>query len=196
MLRRMPPHHMEQVHARLERTHHASYGLVEHPIGNMIKQMTLELKVDDEVNVSLVPNRRERPRVRQVVQRPFEGAHQHLSRSVQHDLAREAFLKWTEPDDEVGDDLSLVLAVDTRAAAPGDEQGIVLHVSHDREKLVGTIGERRLLLVTRHVTPPPFCAMPTTHRTAGANATQTSHPRCTLKTWCQGHADERIRAIG
>lgn len=26
MLRRMPPHHMEQVHARLERTHHASCG--------------------------------------------------------------------------------------------------------------------------------------------------------------------------
>src|SRR5271157_4284087 len=167
MLRRMPPHHMEQVHARLERTHHASYGLVEHPIGNMIKQMTLELKVDDEVNVSLVPNRRERPRVCQVLQRPFDGAHQHLSRSVQRDLARETFLEWTEADDEVGDDLSLVLAVDTRAAAPGDEQGIVLHVSHDREKLVGTIGERRLLLETRHVTPPALYATPATHRTAG-----------------------------
>ena len=52
MLRRMaPPHHVHQVHARRERTHHAGRGLMEHPVGNMIKQMTFELKVDDEVNV-------------------------------------------------------------------------------------------------------------------------------------------------
>lgn len=41
MLRRVPSHQMEQVSARLERTHHAGHGFMEHPIGNMIKQMTL-----------------------------------------------------------------------------------------------------------------------------------------------------------
>jgi hypothetical protein len=89
-----------------------------------------------------------------MLQRPFDAAHTYLSRSVQRDLAREAFLERTEPDDEVSDDLLLVLAEDMRAAAPGDEQGIVLHVRHDCEKLVGTIGKRRLFLVTRHITSP------------------------------------------
>jgi hypothetical protein len=63
----------------------------------MIKQMTLELKIDDEVNVSLVSNWREGPCVCQMLQRAFGGAHQHLSRPVQRDLAREAFLEWTDP---------------------------------------------------------------------------------------------------
>jgi hypothetical protein len=40
MLRRMPPHHMKQVHARLEGIHHSGRGLVEHPARNVIKQMT------------------------------------------------------------------------------------------------------------------------------------------------------------
>ena len=75
MLRGVPPHHMDQMHARRERTHHAGCRLVEHPIGNMIKQMTLELKVYDEVNVSLVSNRRERPCVGQMLQRTFGGTH-------------------------------------------------------------------------------------------------------------------------
>jgi hypothetical protein len=81
----------------------------------MIKQMTLELKTDDEVNVSLVSNWREGPCVCQMLQRAFGGAHQHLSRPVQRDLAREAFLEWTEPDDEVGDYLALILGDRTRA---------------------------------------------------------------------------------
>jgi hypothetical protein len=38
------------------------------------------------------------------------------------------------------------------AAAPGCEQGMVFYASHCREEPVGTIGERRLFLVTRHVT--------------------------------------------
>jgi hypothetical protein len=147
---------MEHMHARFKRTHHTSRGLVEHLIGNMIKQMTLELKVDDEVNVSLVSNWRERPCVYQMLPRTFGGTHEHLSRPIQRDLARGAFLEWTEPDDEVGDYLSLVLAMYTRAAALWHEQGIILHVRHDRRKFVGAIGERNLFLVTRHVTPPSY----------------------------------------
>jgi hypothetical protein len=129
---------------------------MEHPIGDMIQQMTFELKVDYEIDVGLVASRRESPRICQVLQRALDGTHQHLPWSLQGDLAREAFLEWSESDDEVGYDLSLILAVDTRAAAPGDEQGIVLHVGDDREKLVGTIGKRRLLFMARHFTPLPF----------------------------------------
>jgi hypothetical protein len=45
------PHQMHQVHARLECTHHAGRGFLEHLVGNMIKQMTFELEVYDEVNM-------------------------------------------------------------------------------------------------------------------------------------------------
>ena len=75
MLCGMPPHHMEQVDARFESTHHTGCRLVEHPIGNMIKQMSLELKVDDEINECPVPNRRECPSVGQELQWSFYGAH-------------------------------------------------------------------------------------------------------------------------
>jgi hypothetical protein len=56
-------HQMKQAHASLECTHHTGCGLVEHPAGNMIEQMALELKVDYEVDVRLVRNRRECPGV-------------------------------------------------------------------------------------------------------------------------------------
>src|SRR5215469_7255528 len=121
----------------------------------MIQQMALELKVDGEINLGPVPDRRECPRVDQVLERSFDGVHRNLSRAVQRNLTGETFLEWTEPDDEVGDDLPLVLAVDMSAAAPGHEQGIVLHIRNDLKELVGTIGERRPFLVTRHVTPAP-----------------------------------------
>jgi len=94
---------------------------MEHPIGNMIKQMALELKVNDQVNAGLFPGRSEGPDICQVLQRPLDGANKDLSGSVQRDLARETFLEWTETDDELGDDLALILALDSRPAAPGDE---------------------------------------------------------------------------
>jgi hypothetical protein len=76
MPRRVPQlHHMQQVHARLEGTHHTSCCLMKHPIGNMIKQMTFKLKVYDEVNMSPLPNRRKCPSVGQMLQRSFDGAH-------------------------------------------------------------------------------------------------------------------------
>jgi len=156
MLRRMPPHRMKQVHARLERTHHSRRGLVEHPGRNVIKEMTFELKVDDKINLCRVSDRNERPRVCQVLQRPIDGVHEHLSRSIQRDLACETFLEWAEPDDEFSDDLSLVLALETCPAAPGNERGIILHVCDDCEKLVGTIMERRPLLMMWHVTHLPL----------------------------------------
>ena len=74
MPRRTLLHHVKQVHASLERTHHTGCGLMEHPVDNMIKQMALELKVDYEVDVSLVPNRCECPGVGQMLQRSFDGA--------------------------------------------------------------------------------------------------------------------------
>jgi len=61
VLRRPPLHHVDQVHPRLEGTHHASCGLLKHPIGNVIEEMTLELEINNEVDVSLVPKRRKCP---------------------------------------------------------------------------------------------------------------------------------------
>jgi len=54
-------HRVKQVRASLECTHHTGCGLMEHPVGDMIKQMALELKIDNKVDVSLVRNRRECP---------------------------------------------------------------------------------------------------------------------------------------
>jgi hypothetical protein len=144
------------VDARLERTHHAGRGLVKHSGRDVIEQMTFELKVDVKINQCRVSVRCERPPVRQVLQRPIDCVHQHLSRSIQRYLARETFLEWAEPDDELGDDLSIVLAAEARTAAPGDERGIILHVRDDREKLLGGIMERRPFLVTWHVTHLPL----------------------------------------
>jgi hypothetical protein len=76
MLLGTAPHHVEQMDARLERTHHTRCGLMEHTIGDMIEHMVLELKVDDEVNMRRVVHCRERPRVCQMFQRPFDGAHE------------------------------------------------------------------------------------------------------------------------
>jgi hypothetical protein len=163
MPRRSPPHHMNQVNARLERTHHAGRGFVEHPRRHVIKQMTFELKVDDEINLCRVCERIERPSVCEVLQRPIDGVHEHLSRSIQRDLACETFLEWAEPDDEFGDDLSFVLAVETCTATPGNERGILLHVRHDREKLIGAIMECRPLLVMWHVWSPMPYAMVDRH---------------------------------
>jgi hypothetical protein len=170
MLCRAPPHHMKQVHTRLERTHHAGRGLVEHPARNVIQQMTFELKVDVEINLRRVPDRTERPRVCQVLERPVDGVNEHLSRSIQRDVTRETFLEWAEPDDEFGDDLSLVLAVQTRTAAPWNERGIIFHICHDCEKLVGAVLERRPLLVMWHVTHLPLSTSPAMHRLARTDA--------------------------
>ncbi len=52
MLRRSPLHHVKQVRTRLKRAHHPSCSLIEHPVGNMVKKMALELKVDNEINMS------------------------------------------------------------------------------------------------------------------------------------------------
>ena len=79
MLRRAPPHHMQQMYARLERTHHAGRGLVEHPARNVIKQMTFELKVDDKIDLCGIAYRNERPPVCQMLQRSIDGRGEHLS---------------------------------------------------------------------------------------------------------------------
>ena len=83
----------------------------------MIEEVALELEFDNEVHMSPLARWRERPRVRQVLQRSsLSSAHQHLPRSIQRDLARKAFPEWAEPDLEVSDDFPLILSVDTRAA--------------------------------------------------------------------------------
>ena len=115
-------HPMDEMHARFEGAHHACRGLVEHGVGRVIEEVALELEVDNEVHLGPVAYWRERPRVRQVLQRsPFHSVYPHLSRSIQLDLTRKAFLEWAEPDLEVGDDFLRILAVDTHAAAPGHE---------------------------------------------------------------------------
>src|SRR5271154_2837400 len=120
----------------------------------MIEQMAFELKIDDECNMGLVPGRGKGPRVCQVLQRPFDGAHQHLSWPVQRDLACEALLKWSKSDDQIGKDFSLVRAVDVRTVAPGNEQGVVRNIRYDLEKIVSTVSERCLLFMTRHRKSP------------------------------------------
>jgi hypothetical protein len=125
---------------------------VEHPARNVIEQMTFELKINDEINLCRVTDRAERPRICQVLERPIDGLHEHLFWSVEGDLARETFLERAEPDDKFGDDLALVLAPEMRTAAPGNERGIILYVSNDREQLLGVIMERRPFLMMRHVT--------------------------------------------
>src|ERR1700712_5472241 len=113
-------HKMNKMCACFKRTHHFCRCLAEHAVGQMIEEVALELEVYDEVHVSPGPRWCERPRVCQVLQRPsFSSSHQHLPRSVQRDLAREAFPKWTKPDFKVGDDFLRILAVDSCAAAPG-----------------------------------------------------------------------------
>src|ERR1700722_2222890 len=115
-------HQMDQMRARFEGAHHASRRLVEHGVGHMIEEMALELEVDDEVHMSLVACWRERPRIRQALERPpFRRAHQHLPRSIQRDLAGKAFPEWAEPDLEFSDDFLRTFAMDTRAGAPGHE---------------------------------------------------------------------------
>src|SRR5690349_3410046 len=122
----------------------------------MIEEMALELEVDDEVHMSPFHRRREGPSVCQMLERAsFSCAHQHLARSIQRDLACKALPECAEPDLEAGDDFLRALAVNSRAAAPGHERGIVLYVGHDREKLVGRVGKRLLFLVTWHV--PSSC---------------------------------------
>ena len=120
MMHRMPPHHMKQVHARLEGTHHSGRGLVEHPGCNVIKQMTFELKVDDKIDlcrvsdVCRVADRTERPRVCQVLQRPIDGVHEHLSRSIQRDTVVRRWTGWAVRP-TVAWALSLLMAVGVTA---------------------------------------------------------------------------------
>ena len=45
---------------------------------------------------------------------------------------------------------AMILALASRAAAPGDEQRVVLYVGNNFEKFVGTVGECCLLLVAWH----------------------------------------------
>ena len=45
-------HHMDQVRARFERTHHACRRLVEHVVGHMIEEVAFELEVDNKVHMS------------------------------------------------------------------------------------------------------------------------------------------------
>jgi hypothetical protein len=67
MLRRPPPDHVDKVRSRLECAHHTRCGLMEHPVGNIVEQMTLELKVNDQVNARLFPDWSEGPGVCQVL---------------------------------------------------------------------------------------------------------------------------------
>ena len=148
-------HQVDQVHTGFERTHHAFRRLVEHVVGCMIEEVAFELEVDNEVHMSPVAHRREGPGVCQVLEWPaFSSAYQNLPRSIQCDLARKALLEWSKPDLEVSNDLLLILAMNANAAAPWHERGIVLHVRHDREKLVSRVGKRLFVLVTWHMLLP------------------------------------------
>ena len=58
---------VKQVRTSLECAHHASCSLIEHPVGDMVKQMALELEVDDEIDKSPASNRREGPCVSEML---------------------------------------------------------------------------------------------------------------------------------
>jgi hypothetical protein len=64
----------------------------------MIKQMTLELKIDDEVNVSLVSNWREGPCVCQMLQRTVcAGSAAKAVREAPHEAFRSAHPRSLDP---------------------------------------------------------------------------------------------------
>jgi hypothetical protein len=117
----------------------------------------------------LVSSWRKCPSVVEMLQWPFDCFYFYLSRSIQRNLAPESLLKRAKADDKVGDDLLLIFLENPCAAAPGDERRVIFDVGHDGEKLVGTIGESCLLLVTRHVTPPRYDKSTTTDRFADAD---------------------------
>jgi hypothetical protein len=88
-----------QVNARLERAHHPPCRCVEHLVGDMIQQISFEPEVDDEVDLGSIRDLREGLAVRQLLQRPINGAHQPLSWPVRCHLAREALSEEAEPHD-------------------------------------------------------------------------------------------------
>src|SRR5271168_3246903 len=97
----------------------------------MVKEVALELKVDDKIDMRLVPDGPEGPRIGQVFQRAFNGSHQYPSRSVERDLACEAFPERAEADDQIRDNLSSALVSNMRAAAPWNKSGIVPYVRYN-----------------------------------------------------------------
>ena len=54
---------VKRVRASLERAHHTGRRFVEHAVCNMVEQMALELKVDDEIDMRFMPHGLERPRI-------------------------------------------------------------------------------------------------------------------------------------
>src|SRR5262245_18574632 len=94
-------HQRYQVQARFKCTHHARRRLMEHAVLHMVEQVTLELEIDDEIDLGLLADRREGPGVCQVLQRSLSRADHDLPRSIQCYLAGKALLKWAEPDIEV-----------------------------------------------------------------------------------------------
>jgi hypothetical protein len=69
---------VNQVHASLEGAHHASSGFVEHAAGYMVKKVAFELKIDDEVDMRSLCERRECPSVCQMLERPIGRVYQDL----------------------------------------------------------------------------------------------------------------------
>src|SRR5579859_236224 len=130
MVCRALAHHVKQVRTGPKRTHHAGCGLVEHLVGDMVEQMALELEVDDEINMGLVPNRRERPSVVQVLKWPVDSLDFYQSWSIQSNLAPESFVKRAKADGEVSGDLLQILLKNLRAGAPRHERRIILYVGH------------------------------------------------------------------
>src|SRR5215469_14283238 len=83
-------------------------------------------------------------------QRTFDGSYQYPSRSIERDLACEAFSERAEADDQICDNLSSAFFSNICAAAPRNKGGIVPDVCHNGKELLGTIRKRRLFFVVRH----------------------------------------------
>src|SRR5579862_4918252 len=157
---RSMPHQVKRVHSGLERAHHTHRGFMEHAIGNVVKQVALEREVDDEVDMGLVPGGPERPGIGEMLERTVGRAHQDPVRSIEGDVAGEAFLERAEADHEIGDNLLRILMPNARAATPGHEGGIILDVRHYREEFFGSIGKDGLFFMTRHAHPPLMATNP------------------------------------
>src|SRR5690348_12555286 len=123
---------------------------MKHAVRHVVEQVTFELEVDDEIDLGLLAERREGPGICQVLQWSLDGADYDLTRSIQGYLAGKALLKNTESNIELGDDLTRLIAANTGATAPRDEQRVLLHIRDHQEKLIGRISERLLLLVPWH----------------------------------------------
>jgi hypothetical protein len=86
----------------------------------------------------------------QVPERPVGIAHVDATGPVKNHPGRESLADHLETDDEIGDDQRLIPLADARRETPGEKLGVAFDLGHEIEKLLGRIGQKPLLGMSRH----------------------------------------------